>query len=195
MGWVGYDTVGLVVVQAFEYVIENEKVFVKVGDDSKKWCKVVRKMLLMGFVSWGVLMYERFVVVELELLISSFVVILVMLLNLVVWLGNVFDYVRDLVEVIYECFEVKVAHIVYVDLLWVVLFVVGVVECLDVVDGEGHVVWVIDDLQLDFALNQLLSLFVLAVFQLFDLASLMYVLDMVSVVEVTLDDFWLVLFA
>lgn len=46
----------------------------------------------------------------------------------------------------------------------------------------------VDDLQVDFALNQPLSPFALAAFELLDRESATYALDMVSVVEATLDD-------
>src|SRR5262249_56158562 len=42
-GRAGYDTVGNVVVQAPEHVIENEKALAKAGADPKKQRKVVRK--------------------------------------------------------------------------------------------------------------------------------------------------------
>src|SRR5690606_2997832 len=52
-GRAGYDTLGEVVVQAPEHVIENEKARAKAGDDPKKRRKVVRKKPPEGFVSWG----------------------------------------------------------------------------------------------------------------------------------------------
>ena len=47
---------------------------------------------------------------------------------------------------------------------------------------------VVDELQLDFALNQPLSPFALAVFELLDRESPTYALDVLSVIESTLDD-------
>ncbi|NEE61849.1 DUF3516 domain-containing protein, partial [Streptomyces sp. SID8455] len=64
----------------------------------------------------------------------------------------------------------------------------GVVEQLETPDAEGRIVRLTVDLQQDFALNQPLSTFALAAFDLLDAESPSYALDMVSVVESTLDD-------
>ncbi|MGO4426205.1 DUF3516 domain-containing protein, partial [Streptomyces sp. MCAF7] len=64
----------------------------------------------------------------------------------------------------------------------------GVVEQLKEPDAEGRTVRLTVDLQQDFALNQPLSTFALAAFELLEPESLSYALDMVSVVESTLDD-------
>ena len=63
-----------------------------------------------------------------------------------------------------------------------------VVERLPEPDASGRTVRLVDDLQVDFALNQPLSPFALAAFDLLDRESPTYALDMVSVVESTLDD-------
>ena len=47
-GRAGFDTVGFVVGQAPEHVIENEKALAKAGDDPKKRRKVVRKKAAGG---------------------------------------------------------------------------------------------------------------------------------------------------
>lgn len=62
------------------------------------------------------------------------------------------------------------------------------VEQLETPDAEGRIVRLTVDLQQDFALNQPLSTFALAAFDLLDAESPSYALDMVSVVESTLDD-------
>jgi len=63
-----------------------------------------------------------------------------------------------------------------------------VVERLDVPDSEGRLVRLTVDLQFDFALNQPLSPFALAAIELLDLSSPSYALDVLSVIESTLDD-------
>jgi hypothetical protein len=63
-----------------------------------------------------------------------------------------------------------------------------VVERLEVPDSEGRLVRLTVDLQYDFALNQPLSPFALAAIELLDVASPSYPLDVVSVIESTLDD-------
>jgi hypothetical protein len=64
----------------------------------------------------------------------------------------------------------------------------GVVEKLDEPDETGRTVRLTVDLQQDFALNQALSTFALAAFDLLDPLSPTYALDVLSVVESTLDD-------
>jgi hypothetical protein len=64
----------------------------------------------------------------------------------------------------------------------------GVVEELAERDEEGRRVRIVGDLQLDFALNQPLSPFALAAIELLDRALPDYPLDVLSVIEATLDD-------
>ena len=64
----------------------------------------------------------------------------------------------------------------------------GVVERLDSPDGEGRTVRLTVDLQFDFALNQPLSPFALAAIELLDRESPSYPLDVLSVIESTLEN-------
>ena len=64
----------------------------------------------------------------------------------------------------------------------------GVVERLDEPDEEGRMVRLTVDLQLDFALNQPLSPFALAAIELLDVESPSYALDVLSVIESTLEN-------
>jgi hypothetical protein len=64
----------------------------------------------------------------------------------------------------------------------------GVVERLDEPDAEGRQVRLTVDLQFDFALNQPLSPLALAAIELLDRESPSYPLDVVSVIEATLDN-------
>nr|MDT0663823.1 DUF3516 domain-containing protein [Micromonospora sp. DSM 115978] len=52
-GRAGFDTLGTVVVQAPDHVVENEKALAKAGDDPKKRRKVVRKKPPEGTVGYG----------------------------------------------------------------------------------------------------------------------------------------------
>jgi hypothetical protein len=79
-------------------------------------------------------------------------------------------------------------HILRAIAIYRALLTAGVVERLPEPDAEGRIVRIVGDLQLDFALNQPLSPFVLAVIELLDRASPTYALDVLSVVEATLDD-------
>jgi len=64
----------------------------------------------------------------------------------------------------------------------------GVVEQLDEPDEEGRRVRLTVDLQFDFALNQPLSPFALAAIELLDPESPTYALDVVSIIESTVED-------
>ncbi|MCW2642415.1 MAG: hypothetical protein JWP76_4721, partial [Dactylosporangium sp.] len=95
-GRAGYDTLGSVVVQAPEHVIENEKALAKAGDDPKKRRKVVRKKPPEGMVSWGQPTFERLVAAEPEPLTSHFAVSHSMLLNVISRPGDAFTAMRHL---------------------------------------------------------------------------------------------------
>ena len=65
-GRAGFDTAGTVVVQAPDHVVENEKAKAKAGDDPKKLRKLVKRKPPEGFVSWGEPTFERLVAAEPE---------------------------------------------------------------------------------------------------------------------------------
>ncbi len=80
-GRAGYDTVGYVVAQAPEYVIENERALAKAGDDPKKRRKVQRKKPPEGFVNWSQDTFEKLIDAEPEPLVSRMQVTASMVLN------------------------------------------------------------------------------------------------------------------
>src|SRR5699024_10670664 len=97
-GRAGYDTAGLVVVQAPEHVIENAKALEKAGDDPKKKRKITRKKAPEGFVNWTESTFDRLVASEPEPLSSSFEVSHAMLLNVISRPGDVVPAMRHLLE-------------------------------------------------------------------------------------------------
>nr|WP_202446602.1 DEAD/DEAH box helicase [Streptomyces sp. SID5468] len=187
-GRAGFDTSGLVVAQAPEHVIENEKALAKAGDDPKKRRKVVRKKAPEGFVNWSQQTYEKLIAAEPEPLTSRFRVTHAMLLSVIARPGNAFDAMRRLLEDNHEPRGAQLRHIRRAIAIYRSLLDGGVVERLDTPDAEGRIVRLTVDLQQDFALNQPLSTFALASFDLLDPESPSYALDMLSVVESTLDD-------
>jgi superfamily II RNA helicase len=187
-GRAGFDTAGFVVAQAPEHVIENEKALAKAGDDPKKRRKVVRKKAPEGFVSWSESTFEKLIASEPEPLTSRFRVTHAMLLSVIARPGNAFEAMRRLLEDNHEDRRSQLRHIRRAIAIYRSLLDGGVVERLDTPDPEGRIVRLTVDLQQDFALNQPLSTFALASFDLFDPDSPSYALDMVSVVESTLDD-------
>ncbi|HEX3782521.1 MAG TPA: DUF3516 domain-containing protein [Pseudonocardiaceae bacterium] len=187
-GRAGYDTVGTVVVQAPEHVVENEKALAKAGDDPKKRRKVVRKKPPEGMVSWGAPTFERLVSSEPEPLTSSFAVSHAMLLNVIGRPGDAFAAMRHLLTDNHEDRPAQRRHIRRAIANYRALLAAGVIERLPEPDAEGRIVRIVDELQLDFALNQPLSPFALAAIELLDRESPSYPLDVVSVIESTLDD-------
>ncbi|WP_030582272.1 MULTISPECIES: DEAD/DEAH box helicase [Streptomyces] len=187
-GRAGFDTAGFVVAQAPEHVIENEKAVKKAGDDPKKKRKVVRKKAPEGFVAWSETTFDKLIQSEPEPLSSRFRVTHTMLLAVIARPGNAFEAMRHLLEDNHEPRRAQLRHIRRAIAIYRSLLDGGVVEQLETPDAEGRIVRLTVDLQQDFALNQPLSTFALAAFDLLDVESPSYALDMVSVVESTLDD-------
>ncbi|GCD93264.1 DEAD/DEAH box helicase [Embleya hyalina] len=187
-GRAGFDTVGNVVAQAPEYEIENLKALAKAGDDPKKRRKVVRKKAPEGFVGWNEETYTRLQEAEPEPLASRFRVTHAMLLAVINRPGNAFEAMRHLLVDNDEPRARQLRHIRQAIAIYRSLLDGGVVEKLDAPDEEGRMVRLTVDLQADFALNQPLSTFALAAFDLLDPEAPTYALDVLSVVEATLDD-------
>ncbi|WP_326668529.1 DEAD/DEAH box helicase [Streptomyces sp. NBC_01257] len=187
-GRAGFDTAGFVVAQAPEHVVENEKAVKKAGDDPKKKRKVVRKKAPEGFVAWSETTFDKLIQSDPEPLTSRFRVTHTMLLSVIARPGNAFDAMRHLLEDNHEPHKAQLRHIRRAIAIYRSLLDGGVVERLEKPDAEGRIVRLTVDLQQDFALNQPLSTFALAAFELLDADSPSYALDMVSVVESTLDD-------
>jgi superfamily II RNA helicase len=187
-GRAGFDTMGYVVVQAPEHVVENEKALAKAGDDPKKRRKVVRKKPPPGFVSYGQPTYERLVAAEPEPLQSSFVVTHAMLLNVIGRPGDAFAALRHLLTDNHEDPAAQRRHIRRAFAIYRALLAGGVVERLPEPDEQGRRWRLTVDLQDDFALNQVLSPLALAAIELLDRQAPDYPLDVLSVIEATLDD-------
>ena len=188
-GRAGFDTLGTVIVQAPDHVIENEKAVAKAAGDPKKLRKLVRKKPPEGFVGWGKPTFERLVASEPEPLTSSFHVSHAMVLNVIERGGDVFANMRHLLTDNHETAAARRAHIRRAIAIYRGLRAAGIVT------QEGGVVRVVDELQLDFALNQPLSPFAVAAIELLDRTDPGYALDVVSVVESTLEDPRQVLYA
>jgi superfamily II RNA helicase len=187
-GRAGFDTMGRVVVQAPEHVIENEKALAKAGDDPKKRRKVVRRKPPERMVSWGKPTFERLVAAEPEPLRSSFAVSHAMLLNVIGRPGNAFASMRHLLTDNHEEAAARRRHISRAIAIYRALLAGGVVERLAEPDDDGRCVRLTVDLQADFALNQPLSPLALAAIGLLDRSAPEYPLDVLSVIEATLDD-------
>ncbi len=186
-GRAGFDTAGTVVVQAPEHEVENARLVAKAGGDEKKLKRVVRKKPPEGFVSWGEPSFSRLVAAEPERLTSSMRMSHAMLLNVIGHSGerrggDAFAEVRALVEGNHEP-RARQRELARQALsMYRTLRTAGIVE-----QNDGTIRLTID-LQPNFALNQPLSPFALAVIDLLDPESPGYALDTISVIEATLDD-------
>jgi superfamily II RNA helicase len=187
-GRAGFDTTGRVVVQAPEHVIENERALAKAGDDPKKRRKVVRKKPPERTVGYGLPTFERLVAAEPEPLKSSFTVSHAMLLNVIGRPGDAFAAMRHLLTDNHEDRAAQRRHISRAIAIYRALLAGDVVERLAEPDEDGRRVRLTVDLQEDFALNQPLSPLALAAIELLDRDSPSYPLDVLSVIEATLDN-------
>jgi hypothetical protein len=149
---------------------------------------VVRKKPPQGFIAWGQPTYERLVAADPEPLTSSFKVTHAMLLNVISRPGDAFTAMRHLLTDNHEDRAAQRRHIHQAIAIYRALLAGGVVERLDEPDAEGRQVRLTVDLQFDFALNQPLSPLALAAIGLLDRESPSYPLDVVSVIEATLDN-------
>ncbi len=187
-GRAGYDTAGTVVVQAPEHETENLKALAKIGDDPKKRRKFIRKKAPEGFVSWGEPSFEKLIAAEPEKLTSQLTVTHAMVLNTIARGGDVVANMRALLEDNHEPRAKQRELIRQALAIYRTLRTAGVVEQVtDAVTGVTIIRPTVD-LQPNFALNQPLSPFALAVYELLDEDSPSFALDVVSVTEAILDD-------
>ena len=182
-GRAGFDTAGEVVAEGPEHEIENARGEAKAGVDPKARKKLVKKRAPEGFVNWGEGSFDRLIAAEPETLTSSMQITAAMLINVIGRPGGrAFENVRDLVFDNHEPRARQYELARRAIGIYRTLKDAGVVE---VVDGSVRLTV---DLQPNFALNQPLSPFALAAFELLDPDEPTYFLDMMSIVEATLDD-------
>ncbi len=187
-GRAGFDTAGTVAVQAPDHVVDNERAVAKAGDDPKKIRKLVRKKPPQGFVSWGEPTFERLISSEPETLTSSFGVTHSLVLNVIARPGDPFTAMRTLLTDNHEDDAAQRRHIRSAIAIYRGLLAGDVVQRLDQPEPDGRQMRVTVDLQPNFALNQPLSPFAVAALDLLDRTDPAYALDVLSVVEATLED-------
>src|SRR5690606_11874238 len=181
-GRAGFDTAGTVVAQAPEHESENAAAIRKAGDDVKKKRKIIRKKAPDGFVSWGEPSFRKLIDSEPETLTSHMQITSAMMLNVIARGGDAFGNMRALV---YDNHEPRARQRL------LALRALGIYRTLresGVVENDADGIRLTVDLQPNFALNQPLSPFALAAFELLDPGSPLFAVDMISIVESTLDD-------
>jgi hypothetical protein len=111
-----------------------------------------------------------------------------MVRNVITRPADPFEAMRHLLTDNHEDQAARRKHIHQAIAIYRALLAGGVVERLEEADPEGRMVRLTVDLQFDFALNQPLSPFALAAIELLDRESPDYPLDVLSVIESTLDN-------
>lgn len=187
-GRAGYDTAGTVVVQAPEHEVENLRALAKAGDDPKKRRKVVRRQPAEGSVAWTRATFDKLVAAEPEPLRSRFAVSTSMVLGVLARPGDPAAAMRRLLRENHDPRPRQQRHVLEVVGIVRALLAAGVVERLDEPEPDGRRYRLTVDLPRGFALEHPLSTFALAAVELLDPASPTYALDVLSVVESTLDD-------
>jgi superfamily II RNA helicase len=187
-GRAGFDTIGSVVVQAPDHEVENLKQFAKVADDPKKRRKLVRRKVPEGMVPWSETTMTRLVEATPEPLTSNMKVTTAMILDVVDRPGDPFIAMRRLLTENHEPRKKQLRLIREAVGIARSLLQAGVLERLPEPEPDGRRYRLTVDLPPDFALNQPLSTFALAAVDALDPASDTYALDVVSVIEATLED-------
>ena len=194
-GRAGYDLQGSVVVQAPEHVIEHHRALIKAGDDVGKKRRLAKHRPPEGFVNWSEATFDRLVAAAPETLTSRMRVSHAMILNVIARPGDPVRAMRRLLTDNHEPRHVQARLQRRAIAIVRSLLTAGVVEQLATPDSTGRTLRVVMDLQEGFALNQPLSMFALAAFELLDLQSPTYPLDVVSIIEATIEDPRPILFA
>ncbi|MDO9379283.1 MAG: DUF3516 domain-containing protein [Nocardioidaceae bacterium] len=187
-GRAGFDTVGSVVVEAPDHVVENAKQLAKAGDDVRKQRKVTRKKAPEGFVNWTESTFDRLTTGEPEPLVSRMKVSHAMVLDVVQRRGDAFASMRYLLRDNHEPRRRQNQLIREAIAIFRALVAGGVVERVPEPGPDGRTVRLTVDLPPDFALNQPLSPFAVAALDVLDPESEDHALDVVSVIESTLED-------
>ena len=186
-GRAGFDTEGRVIAEATEYDIERAKALAKAGGDPKRARKIKVKTPPSDFVGWNKQTFERLIAAEPEKLRPRLRITHSMVLAEIEQGGDAWARTHKLIEDSAQTPEEKAALSQRTDEVFATLIDAGVVERREEEDGTTSYLLTVD-LPEDFALDQPLSPFLLAAIELLDPESETYALDLISMVEATLED-------
>ncbi len=192
----GFDTEGMVIAEAPEHDIENAKLLAKAGDDPKKLRRIKKKKPPEGFVTWNKQTFERLIETQPETLQPRMRIRHSMVLSMVEQGGDARAHVSELIAASLQTDEQKLKLNARADEIFATLIDSGVVVRAEVppapdapTDAAPEYDYALTvDLPEDFALDQPLSPFLLAALELLDPESETYTLDLISMVEATLED-------
>ena len=185
-GRAGYDSSGLVVVQAPDHVIENEQAAKKVAGDTRRTRKLVKSKPPRGYVPWDEAVFDKLVASPPEPLVSQLRVSHATLLNVLDRPGDGCAALAKLVTDNDEPRAVQRRLVRQAISIYRSLVAAGALERLETPDEQGRRVRVTAELQPDFALDSPLSPFVLEAVPHLDRSAPTWSLDVISVVEATL---------
>ena len=181
----GFDDKGWVVAQAPEHVIENLKLAEKSARDGKKTVK--RQPPEKNFVNWDKNTFARLIAAPPERLTSRFQVTHGMLLNVLSRKGDGCAAMQKLIRDCHETPKAKKAHVQRAWQLFRSLIDRKIVEFIPK-NEDGSYLRVNVDLQEDFSMDQVLSLYLLDTIPLMDPEAPDYALVLLTLVESILED-------
>ncbi|MFO1459322.1 MAG: DUF3516 domain-containing protein [Verrucomicrobiota bacterium] len=187
----GFDSVGWVVAQAPEHVVENLKLEEKAKQTGKK---VIKRSAPEGFVGWDRKTFERLQSAPPETLTSRFQVTHAMLLSVLGRPGDGCTALRDLIRRSHDSGKARKAHFRRAWALFRSLLERKIIEFVPTEPGttgpgrRNTRLRVNVSLPEDFSLNQELSLFLLDTLPLLDREAPDYALDVITLVEAILED-------
>ncbi len=185
----GFDTEGLVIALAPEHEIENHRAQVKAAGDPKKLRKLKKKQPPEGFVSWDEKTFTHLVEKAPEKLTPRMRITHSMVLAVVSRGGDARAAVRQLIADSAQEPQEKAALTARADEIFATLIEAGVVERREGAGPDGTDEYLLTvDLPEDFTLDQPLSPFLLAALDLLDRDDPDYALDVISLVEATLEN-------
>jgi superfamily II RNA helicase len=181
----GFDDKGWVVAQAPEHVIENLKLAEKSARDGKKTVK--RQPPEKNFINWDKNTFLRLISAPPERLTSRFQVTHGMLLNVLSRKGDGCAAMQKLIRDCHETPKQKKAHIQRAWQLFRSLIDRKIVEFIPKTE-DGSYLRVNVELQDDFSMDQVLSLYLLDTIPLMDPQAPDYALVLLTLVESILEN-------
>ena len=189
----GFDTQGTVIAQATKYDVERKRALAKAGGDPKKARKIKTSKPPEGFVGWNEDTYRRLVDAVPETLRPRMQMTHAIALAEIMQGGPAWQRTHDLVDVSLQTDEQKEQLHQRVDEVFATLESAGLVahegggEEGAGAHAENEDWYVCGEVPEGFALDQPLSPFLLAALELLDRESETYALDLISMVEATLE--------